>query len=105
MNDGNDLVLPKMYAQILCHFDAIQHHAVQRHRRRNRLDRFSQGSTRTPLVPLRYREILFPRSEQRERPRVAYIAGAPMQKQQDGFCMILAANKVTQCSMPGSKRN
>ncbi len=76
----HDDVLLKMSAQIFRDFDTILHHAIRCRQSAQQQGLFFQGSTCASLVPLHYREALFPGSEQRKCPRVGYIAGPSMQK-------------------------
>src|SRR5215469_4772360 len=85
MADDDDFVFAKMLPQILGQFDTVLVHASNRHGRCDGFAGLSERSARTPLVPLHYREVLFPRSEECEGPGISNIARTAVEKQQHGI--------------------
>src|SRR6516162_2200606 len=92
MTDDDDLVLVEMFPQILGQFDAVLGHAINGHGRSHGFSGLPESLTSTPLIPLHYREVLFPGSEKREGPGIRDVTRTAVQKQQHGIAAVLAAN-------------
>jgi hypothetical protein len=89
MTNNNNLVFPETFAQILYQLDSILRHAIERHRRCNRLAGFSERSTRAPLVPLDNCETRLPGSEHSKCSGIRHVSGSSVQKQQHGVGAVL----------------
>jgi hypothetical protein len=77
----------------------VLRYPIQRHRRPNGRARFAESLAGPALVPLHFREALFPRGKVRERPETGYVARPSMQEQETGLFRF-SPRIVTHCSIP-----
>src|SRR6516162_3372321 len=93
MTDDDNLVLAEMFPQIFGQFDAVLCHSINGHCGCHGFSSLPESPTSTPLIPLNYRKVPFPRSEEREGPGIRDVTRTAVQKQQHGIAAVLTANR------------